>query len=87
LRYNYKSKKILCMNIAATKLELIEWITKSDDEQLLEQMLNFYLKKRKLYQQSIFKEVLLQRAMQSESDIVQGNVYTEEEMDKMIASW
>jgi len=75
------------MNIAATKLELIEWITKSDDEQLLEQMLNFYLKKRKLYQQSIFKEVLLQRAMQSESDIVQGNVYTEEEMDKMIASW
>lgn len=75
------------MNIATAKLELIEWIAKSDDEQLLEQMFDFFLQKKELRQQIAVKELLMQRAKMAENDIENGNVYSDAEMEKMIASW
>ena len=75
------------MNLPSAKLELIEWISTSDDEQLLEQIFHLYLNRKKKQSQIILRKILTSRAFASESDIGNNKVFTEVEMKTEIAKW
>ena len=76
------------MDLQTRKLNLISYLTQTQDERLLEKLEKFILKREKKQEFKPFsQEELINRIKASELDYEMGNFKTQEEFEKLSSEW
>ena len=89
IKYFCKFEKMKLMDLQTRKLNLISYLAQLQDEKFIERIEKFVLRKQK--NETDFKpftvDELIRRIEQSENDFKNGNIKTQDELERLSANW